>query len=76
MPWFSGQTVTMESTIHDERIADIRNRLAAISEELADLGLEVLREAVDDGATKRPTVERALAKARRSVEKAARDLAG
>jgi len=53
-------------------LADIRSRLEGIAEELADLALDVLREAVDQGADKRPDLEKRLTRARSSVEKAAR----
>lgn len=49
---------------------DIRARLEAISEELADLGMERLRESIDAGGTELPVDERRLARARRAVEKA------
>ena len=49
---------------------DIRSRLEAISEELADLGMERLRESIDAGGTELPVDERRLARARRAVEKA------
>jgi len=52
-------------------VDDIRNRLDAIAEELADLALDALREAVDAGQTKSET-ERKLTRARNAVEKAAR----
>lgn len=51
-------------------VADLRERLQSIAEELADAGIDVLREAVAAGATKRPDAERQLVKARRAVEKA------
>jgi hypothetical protein len=44
---------------------DIRGRLEAISEELADLAIERLRESIDAGGD-----ERRLTRARRAVEKA------
>lgn len=50
---------------------DIRERLEAIAEELADLGMERLRESIDAGGHELPVDERRLAKARRAVEKAA-----
>ena len=50
---------------------DIRERLEAIAEELADLGLQRLRESIDAGGTELPVDEKRLARARRSVEKAA-----
>jgi len=52
-------------------LADVRARLEAIAEELADLALGVLREAVDQGADKRPDLEKRITRARTAVEKAA-----
>jgi hypothetical protein len=52
-------------------VDDIRNRLEAIAEELADLALDALRHAVESGATKSET-ERRLTRARTAVYKAAR----
>src|ERR687898_2551956 len=49
---------------------DIRKRLESISEELADLAIERLRESIDAGGTELPVDERRLTRARRSVEKA------
>jgi len=49
---------------------EIRSRLEAISEELADLGMERLRESIDAGGGELPVDERRLARARRAVEKA------
>ncbi|MDA8046025.1 MAG: hypothetical protein M0Z30_12440 [Actinomycetota bacterium] len=54
---------------------DIRARLQAISEELADLAMERLRESIDAGGSELPVDERRLARARRAVEKAAAILA-
>jgi hypothetical protein len=50
---------------------DIRLRLEAIAEELADLALVRLRESIDAGGTELPVDERRLTRARRAVEKAA-----
>jgi hypothetical protein len=50
---------------------EIRARLDAIAEELADLALASLRASVDAGGTERPAHERRLTRARRAVEKAA-----
>lgn len=50
---------------------DIRGRLETIAEELADLALDALREAIASGATK-SEVERRLTRARTAVYKAAR----
>ena len=49
---------------------DIRARLEAISEELADLGMQRIRESIDAGGHELPVDERRLARARRAVEKA------
>lgn len=50
---------------------DIKRRLEAISEELADLAIERLRESIDAGGNELPVDERRLTRARRAVEKAA-----
>lgn len=50
---------------------DIRARLEAISEELADLAIARLRESIDNGGTELPLDEKRLTRARRAVEKAA-----
>jgi hypothetical protein len=49
---------------------DLRARLEAISEELADLAMVRLRESIDAGGDELPVDERRLARARRAVEKA------
>ncbi|MDP8936263.1 MAG: hypothetical protein M3O23_00650 [Actinomycetota bacterium] len=51
-------------------LESIRSRLEAISEELADLALDRLREAVG-GDVRAPAEERLLSRARRAVDKAA-----
>ena len=50
---------------------ELRIRLGAISEELADLAISRLRESVDAGGTELPVDERRLTRARRAVLKAA-----
>ena len=50
---------------------DIRQRLEGISEELADLAIQRLRESIDAGGKELPVDERRLTRARRAVEKAA-----
>ena len=50
---------------------EIRGRLEAIAEELADLAIVRLRESIDKGGTELPVDERRLTRARRAVEKAA-----
>ncbi len=59
---------------YSERFEDLAERLRSISEELTDFGIDALREAVADGATKRPPIEKPIAAARRAVEKAIRAL--
>jgi hypothetical protein len=54
-----------------ERIADLATRLREIGSELDDVALDVLNEAVADGATVRPPEDKVLTQARRAVEKAA-----
>lgn len=49
---------------------DLRRRLQAISEELADLAIERLRESIDAGGNELPVDERRLTRARRAIEKA------
>ena len=49
---------------------DIRGRLEAISEELADLSIQRLKESIDAGGHELPVDEKRLARARRAVEKA------
>ncbi len=55
-------------------VSDIVSRLEAISEELADLGIDCLRRAIESGDTNGLS-ERRIAQARRSVDKAALILA-
>ena len=58
-------------------LESIRARLESISEELADLALDRLREAVGGGAAADAAAEeRRLTRARRAVDKAAALLAG
>ena len=56
----------------ENRIADIQARLTGIVEELTDISVDVLREAVEAGETRRPEIDKRLSQARRAVEKAAR----
>jgi hypothetical protein len=49
---------------------EIRERLEAIAEELADLAIIRLRESIDAGGAELPVDERRLTRARRAVEKA------
>ena len=49
---------------------DIRARLEAISEELADLAIARLRDSIDNGGHEIPVDEKRITRARRAVEKA------
>ena len=49
---------------------DIRHRLEGISEELADLAIERLKESIDAGGNELPVDEKRLTRARRAVDKA------
>ena len=49
---------------------EIRARLEAIAEELADLAMARLRDSIDAGGNELPVDERRLTRARRAVEKA------
>ena len=55
----------------EHQLEDLHRRLAAISEELGDLSMTVLREALEDGADRRPPLDKVLGRVRRSVDKAA-----
>ena len=48
----------------------VRGKLEGISEELADLAMERLRESIDAGGEELPVDERRLTRARRAVDKA------
>ncbi len=49
---------------------EIRGRLEAISEELADLAIARLRDSIDAGGHELPVDEKRLTRARRAVDKA------
>jgi hypothetical protein len=53
-----------------DRMGRIVESLRAASEDLAELSVEVLSEAVREGATRRPDSERILTRARSAVDKA------
>ena len=57
----------------NEKLDAISDQLRAISEDLADIAIEALREAIDDKdfSGKRPEVEKRVTRARRAVDKAA-----
>ena len=55
---------------------DVRERLEVIAEELADLALDRLRSATEDGDADAAAEERRITRARRAVEKAVALLRG
>jgi len=59
---------------HNERLQELKTELESISERLQDLSIDILREAVDQGETTRPPIDKTLAAARRAVDKAVRTL--
>jgi hypothetical protein len=60
----------------DDRLDYLRSRLDDIAEELADIGLAKLKEAVREDNALAEAEERRLARARRAVMRAAALLAG
>ena len=60
----------------DDRYEYIVLRLRAISDDIGDLVMATLREAIESGAGSRPPQEKVLAQARRAVDKAASLLEG
>jgi hypothetical protein len=65
----------MATSLGDRRDG-LADRLDVIAEELSDLAMESLRDALERGDADRPVEERRLTQARRSVEKAAHLLRG
>lgn len=59
-----------------DRVEEIRRQLEDLGEQLADVALDLLREAAESGDTDLVTEEKRLTRARRSVEKAVTLLGG
>lgn len=57
-----------------DEIDDIVSRLESIAEELNDCAMRILSDAIDDGATSRPELEKQVSQARRAVAKAIQHL--
>lgn len=53
------------------RYDELAERLDAVGADLDEASFDLLRQAVADGATRRPDADKTLAQARRAVEKAA-----
>lgn len=51
-------------------LADLQSRLASIGEDITDIAMQRLRDAIEDGAEKAPASEKKLNQARRAIEKA------
>jgi len=64
------------ATSRGDRREGLAARLDVIAEELSDLAMDSLRDALERGDPDRPVEERRLTQARRSVEKAAHLLRG
>ena len=59
-----------------DQLDEIRETLGGLAEQLADLALVALHDAVEAGETARPALERQLTRARHAVERAVAILAG
>lgn len=58
------------------RVDDIRELLRRCAEDLNELSMAALRDAIDEGESHRPEIEKRISKARRTVERAIAQLAG
>lgn len=61
---------------HRESAAEIAGELRAIAERLNELSMAVLSDAIEEGGTTRPEIEKRISRARRTVERAAAQLSG
>lgn len=62
--------------MRDDRLEELRSQLEGIAEELAGIGYDKLKEAIETEDAAAAAEERRLSRARRSVLKAAALLAG
>lgn len=60
----------------DENIESIAGRLEALSEELNDLAMSLVSDAIAEGKRERPEAEKRVSRARRTVDRAAAQLRG
>lgn len=58
----------------DERIGEVTGELRAIVERLDEIAFDALREAVAEGQTTRPELERRVVRARNAIDRARRIL--
>ena len=61
---------TGEAVSPPSDLDEIRYELSAIAERLADLAMDSLRQAIGEGESRRPDLERRLTRARHAVERA------
>ena len=61
---------------HREIVAEIAGELTLIAERLNEVSMAVLSEAIETGDDTRPDIEKRISRARRTVERAAAQLAG
>lgn len=59
-----------------DAIDNIVEKLTSISEELNDLAMSILSEAITEGQRVRPDTEKKVSQARRAVDKAIHHLSG
>lgn len=60
----------------DDDIESIVGRLEALGEELNDLAMSLVAEAIAEGKGERPEAEKRVSRARRTVDRAAAQLRG
>ena len=60
----------------DDDIESIATRLEALSEELNDLAMALVSDALERGSADRPEAEKRISRARRTVDRAASQLRG
>ncbi len=63
-------------TSSDGQRSELADRLDAISEEIASIAIDELKQALRRGEAKRPDSEKQLTQARRAIDKAAHLLRG
>lgn len=59
---------------HEDRVEELAEALRTISEQLNDVAMDALREAVENQTGERPAIEKKVSAARRAVDKAVRTL--
>jgi hypothetical protein len=60
--------------VSDDRIGEVTGELRAIVERLDEIAFDALREAVAEGQTARPELERRVVRARNAIDRALRIL--